>query len=300
MLRFISVLLFSLLSVTAQDYFPLVAGSQWVYRGSFASESLTLKLGAERQINGRTYIELTGYAAQPLLVRQSEPGIYVYWDESTKQDALLINFDGAEYTSPSSDCQQQGKANGRSVKYEGPLGAFDTAREVQFFGGICADTGTTREVYLAGAGMLRRSVTSFTGERHFDLIYAQIGGITYLSDTQVSFGISLTQLAPIQDATQLAARLVLTNRSGEDIVLDFPSGQRFDFQIKDARGEVVFTWSATRIFLQANGQVVVKDEAVWADTFAVGALRPGTYSLEGFLTNSDGKRFSATAAFSKK
>ncbi len=295
MFRFIPAFLFSLLSFTvhAQDLFPLVQGSQWVYRGSFAGESLTIKVGGERQIQGQTYHEVSGYNNETLLVRQSEKNTYVYWDEKTKRDAVLINFDGAEYASPSSECQQQGKAEGRPVTYEGPLGKFDNAIAVRFFGGICADAGTTGEVYLPNAGMLRRTVTSFTGERRFDLVYAQIGGVTYLSDAQVSFGISATVLS----AEQIAARLTLTNRSGANVVLDFPSGQRYDFQVKNARGEVIYTWSATRLFPAVTGQETVKDELVWTETFSAGTLRPGSYTLEGRIANSDAKKYSASVGF---
>lgn len=298
MFRFITALLFSLLSLTvqAQDLFPLVQGSQWVYRGSFAGESMTIKIGGERQIQGNTYHEVTGYTNETILVRQSEKGIYLFWDEKSKADSLLINFDGAEYASPSSECQQQGKAEGRPVTYEGPLGKFDNAVQVRFFGGICADAGTTGEIYLPNAGMLRRTVTSFTGERRFDLVYAQIGGVTYLSDAQVSFGVSATVLSP----EQIAARLTLTNRSGSNLVLDFPSGQRYDFQVKDARGEVIYTWSATRLFPAVTGQEIVKDELVWTETFSAGTLRPGQYTLEGRVANSDAKRYSASVGFEIK
>lgn len=298
MFRFIPALLFSLLSLTlhAQDLFPLVPGSQWVYRGSFAGESMSIRVGAERQIQGRTYHEVSGYTSETLLVRQSEKGIYVYWDDKAKQDALLIHFDGVEFASPASDCQLQGKAEGRPVSYEGPLGKFDNATQVRFFGGICADTGTTSEIYLPNAGMLRRTVTSFTGERRFDLVYAQIGGVTYLSDAQISFGVSVTVLSP----EQLAARLVLANRSGANLVLDFASGQRYDFQVKDARGEVIYTWSATRLFPAVTGQEIVKDELVWTETFSAGNLRPGQYTLEGRVANSDPKRYSASVGFEIK
>lgn len=298
MFRFIPALSFSLLSLTlhAQDLFPLVQGSQWVYRGSFAGESMTIKIGGERQIQGNTYHEVTGYTNETLLVRHIAPAVYLYWDEKAQKDALLINFDTSEYASPSSECQQQGKAEGRPVTYEGPLGKFDNAVQVRFFGGICADAGTTSEIYLPNGGMLRRTVTSFTGERHFDLIYAQIGGVTYLSDAQVSFGVSVTLLSP----EQIAARLILTNRSGSNIVLDFASGQRYDFQVKDARGEVIYTWSATRLFPAVTGQEIVKDEIVWTETFSAGLLRPGQYTLEGRLANSDAKRYSASVGFEIK
>jgi hypothetical protein len=295
MFRFIQALTFSLLSLTlqAQDLLPLAPGSQWVYRGSFAGESMTIKAGGERQIQGQTYLELSGYTNETLLVRQSDRGIYVYWDEKTKSDALLINFNGAEYASPSSECQQQGKAEERPVSYEGPLGKFDNAIEVRFFGGICADAGATGEIYLPNAGMLRRTVTSFTGERRFDLAYAQIGGVTYLSDAQVSFGISATVLS----SEQLAARLTLANRSGANLILDFASGQRYDFQVKDARGEVIYTWSATRLFPAVTGREIVKDELVWTETFSPGTLRPGTYTLEGRIANGDAKKYSASVGF---
>jgi hypothetical protein len=94
--------------------------------------------------------------------------------------------------------------------------------------------------------------------------------------------------------------LTLTNRSGSNLVLDFPSGQRYDFQVKDARGEVIYTWSATRLFPAVTGQEIVKDELVWTETFSAGTLRPGQYTLEGRVANSDAKRYSASVGFEIK
>ncbi len=299
MSKLISLLSLSLLSLSAQvpDYFPLVSGSQWVYRGSFASESLTLRVGAERLIEGRTYTELSGYASAPLLLRRLDSGAFVFWNEATKQDAPFLDFSGASYSNPASECREQVRAVTEPVKYDGPLGSFDNARELRFAPGICADTGTTQELFVPGLGLVRRTVTSFLGPKQFDLVYAQIGGVTYLSDAQITFALSLNVFPGERETTTLSPRLVLTNRSGADLVLDFLSGQRYDFRLLDAAGDVMYTWSSTRLFPAVLGQELIRNERVWQETFAVPTLRPGNYSLEAFLTNSDGKRFRATAGF---
>jgi hypothetical protein len=291
--------LFSLLSLGAQtaNYFPLAPGSQWVYRGSFASETLTLKVGAQRQINGRAYYDVEGYASKALPVRLAESGAYVYWDDASQQEAPFLDFSGVTYTNPASECREQARAEVEPGKYVGPAGRFDDAREIRFSPGICADTGSTSEVFGPNLGMLRRTVTSFIGPKQFDLVYAQIGGVTYLNDAQVSFALSVGAVPGEGGSTSITGRFVLTNHSGADLVLDFLSSQRYDFRVLDAAGDTIHTWSSTRLFLAVVGQETVKDERVWQETFAVSSLRPGNYSLEGFLTNNDGKRYRATVGF---
>jgi hypothetical protein len=63
--------------------------------------------------------------------------------------------------------------------------------------------------------------------------------------------------------------LRVSNAATTPLVLDYTSGQRFDFMVLDGSGESVWTWSATRSFMQAlqadtlaPGETVSYD-AVW-------------------------------------
>jgi hypothetical protein len=297
MFRFILVLTFSMLSAFGGDYFPLVSGSQWVYRGSLSNETLTVKMGPERQIAGHTYTQVTGYGMTPLFVRQAADGAYVYWNAATQADEVFLAFNGPGYAAAANDCKHWAQASDDEGKYSGPLGDFGNARQVKYAGGLCADTGLISETFVPNLGLVQRTVTSFTGERQFDLVYAQIGGVTYITDAQVLFAMSLAELPNVNRERPLTVRLILDNRTPFPLELTFPSSQRFDFRLRDSRGQVVHTWSATRLFLQVVETLQLTGEHVWQAEIPLAGLQPGSYVLEGNLTNTNGKRFAAIASF---
>ncbi len=289
------LLLLSLVGLvgSAQDYFPLVPGSSWVYRqtsGLGGISPLTIRLGEPAVLNGTTYHRLQGYLAKDVLIRREDNGNFVYWDEASRAEAAFLLFDGIEFRSYVSPCGQSGKFDGRPSAYKGPVGQFEDARTIRYTPGMCADLGLTSEIFVANLGLVRRSQTSFTGERSIDLVYAQIGGITYLNDAGVSFLIAVTWLG-----REVAARLVLNNRGEAPLSLQFNSGQIYDFILRDENGKEVHRWSADKLFPQALKRLDVKGEEVWQVTFDPGKLPGGVYSVEGLLVNADGKRFSATA-----
>ena len=286
--------LFSLGSLLAQvqDYFPLVPGSIWMYRSTNGLQPLTMRVGEAAERGGQVFYPLEGYAPSRLLVRNAGDGLYTYWDETAKQAAPFLYFDGQQFDSVLGECKQQGTADTRDSDYKGPVGTSRTARAIRYTPGACADAGLTREVFVPYLGMVQRAETSITGERTLDLIYAQIGGITYIQEPNISFTISQTVLDK-----NLAVKLVLQNRTDKDLVLDFRSGQIFDFRIWDTRGEVIYTWSSTRLFPQVIQRLQVRGEEAWHELIPVDMLRPGLYSIEGYLVNSDGTKYSASASF---
>ena len=290
--------LFSLGSLVAQvqDYFPLVPGSTWVYRSSNGAGPLTMRLGESLELNGKTFHRLQGYAPTTLLIRQTEEGNFHSWDEITRSEVPFLLFDGKDFSSPATACEQKGRAELRPVDYKGPIGSSQTARQIRYTPGVCADTGLTSETFVPYLGMVRRTQTSFVGERSQDLVYAQIGGITYLNDAGVSFSIALTVFTAEKGKNQIAARLVLNNRTDQKLELQFSSGQTYDFVVRNEKGEEMYRWSADRMFTQEQRKLTVKGEEVWQDVFPATNLPPGIYSVEGLLVNSEGKKFSATAA----
>ncbi len=279
----------------AQDFFPLVPGSQWVYRqtdGVGGASQLTIRLGEPSTIGGRTYHRLQGYRANDTLIRRTEGGNFVFWDESKKAEADFLLFDGASFSSNVAPCGQTGRADLAADAYKGPIGYFEGARTIRYSPGMCADAGLTSETFVPNLGLVRRAQTSFTGERSVELVYAQIGGITYLSEAGVSFSIAVTPLG-----RELAVRLTLINRTDLPLPLRFDSTQSYDFAIRNEKGAEVYRWSASRLFAQVTRQLSVTGEELWQDRFAIGSLPAGSYSVEGMLANSDGKKFSATASF---
>ena len=285
--------LFSLASLLAQvpDYFPLVPGSTWVYRSTNGASPLTLRLGQPIEIAGQTYHRLEGYSANPVWIRQSPVGDLYLWDESAKSEAPFLLFDGNEFASTAVPCQQKGRAEEKPAPYKGPVGSSDTAKVIRYTGGVCNDAGLTREVFLPYLGMVERAETSFVGERTLDLVYAQIGGITYIKEANISFSLSLTPLP-----NQIAAKIILNNSTDRDLLLQFTSGQTYNFTIRNDRNEVIYVWSADKLFPAVLRQLAIKGEEVWQELLPARGLNPGIYSVEAALVNSDGRKFSVTAS----
>jgi len=284
--------LFALSGLFAQvpDYFPLVSGSTWVYRSTNGLNPLTIKVGAPSEFKGQTYLRLEGYAEAPYFVRQTEQGNFVYWDSENQTESPFLTFRDGEFKSVVGQCRQTGRPEARPAFYKGPVGVVDNARVIRYSPGICADAGLTSETFAPYLGMVQRTETSFTGERTLDLIYAQIGGITYISDAGVSFSITLGAIP-----NGIAARLVLHNRTGQELKLVFPSGQRYEFSIRDAQGVVRYTWSADKLFIQEITELKVTGEEVWNEVLPAANLPAGVYTVEGRLAIQDigGKKFSA-------
>lgn len=89
----------------------------------------------------------------------------------------------------------------------------------------------------------------------------------------------------------IQVRLRATNVSKRGAYLRFTSGQRFDFSVYPLnKKEAVYTWSATRMFIQTLGSLWLKPgqsqnfEAAIGDE--MGQLKPGKYRLLARLTNS--------------
>jgi hypothetical protein len=242
-------------------------------------------------IAGQAYHRLEGYSGSPLWVRQSSQGSLYQWDESTKSEAPFLLFDGGEFASADLACRQTGRAEEKPFNYNGPVGSSNSAQVIRYSGGICADTGLIREVFVPNLGMVQRAETSFAGERTLDLVYAQIGGITFVKEPGISFSLSLTPLPG-----QIAARIALSNSTDRDLRLQFTSGQTYNFTIRNERNEVVYVWSADKLFPAVLRQLSFKGEEAWHELLPTAGLNPGTYSVEASLVNSDGGRFSSTAS----
>lgn len=285
--------LFSLGSVFAQvqDYFPLVPGSTWVYRSTNGMQSRTIRVGDPVIRQGQAYYPLDGYTDTRVLIRNAGAGHFNRWDETANAEKRFLSFDGRDFESVFMECKQTGTASEKDESYRGPVGNSQTAREIRYTPGQCADAGITREVYLPYLGLVQRAETSFIGERTMDLVYAQIGGITYINEQNVGFGIAV---APVKDG--ISARLILNNRTEKELTLHFRSSQVYDFSIRNARGESVYTWSATRLFLQAETDLKIKGEEVWEEVLPTTNLPAGVYSVEGRLVNSDGRVFVASSS----
>ena len=91
------------------------------------------------------------------------------------------------------------------------------------------------------------------------------------------------------DAVGEVARLTLhvTNSTPAPIELEFSSGQRYDFQVTTDDGEVLWTWSADKSFMQALGSETLEPGATlrYSEEWPSGG-RAGRLIGVGMLTST--------------
>lgn len=89
----------------------------------------------------------------------------------------------------------------------------------------------------------------------------------------------------------ITVTMAVMNRSGVAVTLNFSTGQRYDFTLKDSAGKVVWQWAAERMFTQVLGEetIVPGGELVYREQFT-GRLAPGSYRIVGTLVAMDGPR----------
>jgi hypothetical protein len=66
-----------------------------------------------------------------------------------------------------------------------------------------------------------------------------------------------TSLAVDPGPERVGLTLHLTNSGTQPLVLEFNSTQRYDFQVQDASGQTVWTWSADQLFGQMMGSETI-------------------------------------------
>lgn len=244
----------------APDYFPLEVGNVWVYRGTgtLAVRPLTLEITKAGEFHGLSYVLLHGFAGEDHWIREDEHGTVFAYDPDHDQETVWYAFQSPEgevyQTSLPGTCCGKAAVFSRPDTYKGPIGEFDNALEIHYPGVF--QVGIEKEVFLPGVGMVHRAqATGGPSFGTYDLIYARIAG-RVVSGPELSFGLHLDQSVyipvgpgPRQTPLVITARITLRNTS-TPIKLSSLSSQIYDLTISDENGQIVYQWSADKIFVQ--------------------------------------------------
>jgi hypothetical protein len=277
---------------SAADFLPLANGNSWTYRDASTGSTFEVQASTPYLINGKMYHGLKGFTPQPVLARVNEYGNIVMWDQERELELLVTSFETqnvGQFEAHGRQCPASGKAQKDAVRYEGPAGRWSAA-EVQFQPYGCADAGELSEQYVDNIGMVRRVVNTIAGPRTFDLVQARIGRQLITAGETGQFNMSV-QRAPNGTEWQVTLRVDTVPEVGPKV--RFSSGQEFDLRLRDAQGNVVWTWSATRLFVAAEHSISIGG---WKETTtvpipvsrAVEAL-PRSFTLEAWLTVAPGQ-----------
>ncbi|MCY3701042.1 MAG: BsuPI-related putative proteinase inhibitor [Gemmatimonadetes bacterium] len=96
-------------------------------------------------------------------------------------------------------------------------------------------------------------------------------------------------------ATPVVLELTGTNDGQATLILDFPDGQRFDFEVISEDGAVVWRWAEGRFFAQVLGRETLEPGASlhWTGRIEAG-LPAGGYRVIATLTTMEPRTVEAT------
>ncbi|MFB3829483.1 MAG: BsuPI-related putative proteinase inhibitor [Bryobacteraceae bacterium] len=312
---------FPLLVLTAAaadpDYFPLQVGNQWIYRVSGAAPGVaTVEVVKAGYFHEDAYYLLRGPGAGETWVRLDSGGALRAYDAKEGTDKLWLDFAAPEDTPFDTSihpCSKSASVASRNARYSGPLGDFDWALLIRYQPGACADAGLEREFYLPWVGLIHRTETTIAGPRGYDLIYARVGGVTVVSEKEVTFSLTLDKpvytanlmppVVPQYAIPVMTARLNFRVVQSEPLRLTFASGQTYELVLKNEKGEVVYRWSDGKAFTDAirqesfgpgerNYTVLVRLSGKDGKPFP-----PGKYAAEGWLTTMGDRLYFAGVGF---
>ncbi|MEH7443047.1 BsuPI-related putative proteinase inhibitor [Bacillus sp. JJ1122] len=105
---------------------------------------------------------------------------------------------------------------------------------------------------------------------------------------------SLTQQSP------LVFQYEVKNQTEQEVTLEFTSSQRYDYSVKNKDGEEIFLFSSTAAFLQALGEVTIKQGETLSYVIDLKklSLEKGKYTLTVWMTPAGGPKYKAEQEFS--
>lgn len=281
------------LPAAAAEYFPLAVGNQWIYRaeGTLGKETVVAEVRGTEEAGGHQYFVYQGIDGQTVRLRFNEQGQLVLL-RTDGTEGLWADFAADRYEATFEHCTGTAAVEARDSEVMLGKRTFTDGLAVRYAPALCADAGITREIFVPGVGLAEREVTTFGGPRVYRLTYARVGGVAVFGGPEHSFRLSLDKVA-YEGEFEFNARMTLENSTGQPLKLQFSSGQSFDLYLKDARGNSVYTWSATRLFIAVMREETVDGEKNWTATDRL-RLEPGEYTMEAVLTTVGGKAYSAT------
>ncbi|MBM3757636.1 MAG: hypothetical protein FJW38_27100 [Acidobacteria bacterium] len=285
-------------AIAPAQFFPLQVGNQWIYRvgeGPVRDVRVAEVVSAE-QIDGVEYFGYRGLFGEMPRLRVDKTNRLVQRN-ADGSESVWADFSAAEGTSYATGfdrCTGRARVEAKDVLVDALDRQWGGGVRVSYSAANCADAGVTGDVFVPGLGLTERTFNTFTGPRRYQLTYARIGNASVIASGEYGFRLSLDQ-REYPSKARIMLRLTLENWTKTPLVLNFTSGQSYDFSVRTETGETVYTWSATRLFPAVIRDETVSGERNWVVTDELD-LRPGNYVIEARLTDRT-QAFRAQAPF---
>jgi hypothetical protein len=286
------------------DYFPLAVGNSWVYKVTEGRipDVQTVEVTSTTSFDGRDYYAVKFFERDAFL-RMATDGTLFEYDSSGKREKVWVAFGsdpGQAFTTEIDSCNKTGKIDSKAARYSGAIGNFTNALQVTFTQS-CADAGIQNQIFLPYVGLVQHVVDNIAGARKYTLIYSRTG-VTEVTTSEIRFSLSLdsaTYPADAKTATpEMMARLTMRNTTPDPIVLQFPSAQSYDLKIRNEKGDVVYVWSADKIFAQVlRTETFNPGERNYIVRVPLPGLPTGKYVVDAYLTTAIPASYAASVGF---
>jgi hypothetical protein len=296
------------LAAAQPDYFPLHVGNQWIYRQSGQISGAPVVVSIPRTVTfaERTYSMVSGFAEGPLYLRMEDDGTLYAYDTESRTEGVWAAFatpEGQNYRTIVNPCNGLGLVKSRNAKLTVPMGELSGALEVDYPAGNCADAGLTADYFVPYIGLVARESITIAGPHSLRLSYARVGGVTVVSEPEVTFSVTIDRSRYGGEGVPvMTARVTLRATQSQPLELTFPSGQRFDLELKDSTGKPVYRWSADKVFPLIFGtEQFGPGERNWVVQVPLSAsgqrLPAGSYTAEAWLATAAPRSYAASVGF---
>jgi Intracellular proteinase inhibitor len=117
-------------------------------------------------------------------------------------------------------------------------------------------------------------------------------------DISVQKGIVAGEMEPSltkQDAdSQNVYIYTVKNQTEQEKTFEFSSGQTIDFELRNAKGEVVYKDSKNKMYTQAIQEITVKQGEEFSQKIVLPTLESGSYTLTVWMTAKGDQTYKAT------
>ena len=179
--------------------------------------------------------------------------VYAY-NEDNNGSVLLVDFArnvGTRFALNLGGCNNSATIGAKNLTLGVPAGSFQRVTRLDF-GRSCADAGLLSAWFAPNVGLIKWSESNIAGAQEFSLRNARIGGAS-IGQAAAADGIRVSALLPgprvlNNVVPRVSASLKIENSGSQAQTFTCPSTQQFEIALRDAQGETVNTWSATRRF----------------------------------------------------
>jgi len=267
----------------AGDPWPMQPGNHWTYK--VVREGNEREEAIEVEATRMAWARLGGFPGNPWLASGSGPRKVFLWDAGSVSRKLLFDLSldvGGSFRSsaPGIACLDGAdyEVIAKGVEVTTPAGSFDDAIEIRLRNDPCSDAGWTRLVFAPGIGPVVFDRATLGGTETASLVRARVDGTTYPPPAEpidpttgaprrsgliVALVLDRYEYESFEDRpnpdspappevrpARMTVRFTIANGTDEPIEFTHPSGQQYEFTVRDAEGNEVRRWPSGAMFAQ--------------------------------------------------